>query len=1023
LTTSYSVNALGDRVTQLSPDTGTTAHTYDAAGNVLSSTDAKGQTTSYQYDALNRLTRAQHADGLSYVYGYDACANGVGRLCSISETSSSGALASQLQYGYDPQGRVTAETRTLGGVSYSTGYSYDAAGRLRAMTYPSGRSVNYTLDALGRVTQVQTTGAGATQVLAQSVSYHPFGAARSFSFGNQQGATRSFDLDGRIASHSLGTETKLLAFDAASRVARIETQGNAGSANLYGYDALDRLSSAVLGTSSYGYGYDGVGNRTSKSTGGLTESYSYPATSNRLGTVTSASGAVRNFGHDANGSITSDGLNSFGYDARGRVSSVSSSIGTTTFQVNALGQRVRKTSPLGETVFHYDLSGRLIAESSASGEALREYAWLGEQPIALLDAQLAPGSEVILDNTDAGFTTLGAWPTSTAVAGYLGANYQSHEGGGPPPGAIVIDNTDAGFTTLGTWPTSTAIAGYQGANYQSHAGNGDEPSAIVVDNAAGTAVGTWASSTAVEGYLGANYQSHAAGTGTASFTWTGAIPQAGDYRVYARWSAHPNRATDAKYTVTHAAGESTITVNQQQNGASWNLLGTFSLGAGSAAVSLSDQANGFVVADALKWVPVEAAPNTATWTPSIPAAKDYRVYARWSAHPNRATDAKYTVTHAAGESTITVNQQQNGATWNLLGTFRLVPGAGHRVSLSDQANGFVIADALRFDPADGPAANTATCSPSLAPGQYQVYARWTAHPNRASDAKYTITHSGGQSTISVNQQQAGGAWNLLGTFSLSAQAKVTLSAEANGFVIADALRFVPLAGQHSGSTLYYVHADHLNTPRLITNQSQQAVWRWDLGEPFGLTPPDENPSGLGTFSYYLRFPGQYFDKETNTHYNYFRDYDPAIGRYVQSDPIGLRGGLNTYAYVEGNPLNLTDLFGLVAVPMPTPAPPPPVPTPWPGSSSPPAGEDDPVPGERERPSERPSRPGSGCKFIREVYYGGPCKTCWYQCPGYGGPVTYPQAVGKPCPGIRADGLVDTSAIDPKCYGKTSLNCP
>ena len=91
------------------------------------------------------------------------------------------------------------------------------------------------------------------------------------------------------------------------------------------------------------------------------------------------------------------------------------------------------------------------------------------------------------------------------------------------------------------------------------------------------------------------------------------------------------------------------------------------------------------------------------------------------------------------------------------------------------------------------------------------------------------------------------------------------------------------------------------------------MWRWDQQEPFGNNPADENPSGLGAFDLPLRLPGQRYDAETGLHYNYFRDYDPSIGRYGESDPFGLLGGLNTYSYVQASPLGYIDPLGLQAI--------------------------------------------------------------------------------------------------------------
>lgn len=140
--------------------------------------------------------------------------------------------------------------------------------------------------------------------------------------------------------------------------------------------------------------------------------------------------------------------------------------------------------------------------------------------------------------------------------------------------------------------------------------------------------------------------------------------------------------------------------------------------------------------------------------------------------------------------------------------------------------------------------------------------------------------------------------------------------DASGGLIQETiwLQDIPVATLRSnggGVIVFYIHTDHLNTPRRISRPIDNVVvWRWE-GDPFGALAANEDPDGdSDALSYNLRFPGQYFDVETGLHHNYFRDYDPMVGRYIQSDPLGLRGGLNTFAYVNGNPLRFIDPFGL-----------------------------------------------------------------------------------------------------------------
>ncbi len=654
-TTGYTVDGLGNLVQQSSPDTGTTTSTHDAAGNLTTSTDAKGQSASYTYDALNRVTRILYnqATGsqLKQVdYVYDQGVSGIGRLTSVTETSAVAAVLQTTAYGYDQKGRIVSETRAIAGQTYTTAYAYDAAGRMTGITYPSGRTTSYGLDGLGRVSRIETTDGGETRVVVQDVTYQPLGPAKGFTFGNLQTYARSFDLDGRIASHSLAGPTKQLSFDAASRITQIAEPANPANTNTYGYDALDRLTNAVLPASTFAYSYDAMGNRLSKSIGGSTDIYSYPAMNNRLVSVTGASG-TRSYLHDANGSITGDGLNTFGYDARGRLASATSGTSTTTFQVNALGQRVRKTSTPGDTIYHYDAQGRLIAESTATGTPIREYFWLADQPVAVAVHGQAVGG-------------CAANPT------------------------VDMSNTYVPYARRERMEVHSGRPGERG----------------------------W------EWGLGTNTRDFDV-TARADLDWVSGKPY-GFVLIYD--------------------------------------------GAGNARVTVRDGTTELFIL---------------TWTGGMDVGNALRFMVRSPAGIGRENRISVVITSIDGEPVAdTLATAGNNAFSEVV---RVYAGASLQ-------NGYAVEGTVTFTFAGG-------------------------YPPRGNKLDFTVT--------------AG---------NVTCQGPV----------------------QAGPPALYYVHADHLNTPRAITNDAQQLVWRWEHQEPFGRSPPEENPSGLGNFEFNLRFPGQYFDLET-----------------------------------------------------------------------------------------------------------------------------------------------------------------
>jgi RHS repeat-associated protein len=240
-------------------------------------------------------------------------------------------------------------------------------------------------------------------------------------------------------------------------------------------------------------------------------------------------------------------------------------------------------------------------------------------------------------------------------------------------------------------------------------------------------------------------------------------------------------------------------------------------------------------------------------------------------------------------------------------TARLRYGEGHRTILSNAVD--AVSDLPPTVSLTAPAAN----STDIAPANITLSA--AAASQIGSIAKvdfYAATASGGTTVntlIGSATTATGGAYSY--AWSSVPAGSYTLTAIAtDNYGYATTSSPVAVTVKPGELQVYYIHPDQLDTPRQITDTGGNVVWQWDNSDPFGSNVPNENPNGAGQFSFSLRFPGQYADKETNLAYNINRDYDPGIGRYVQSDPIGLGGGINTYTYVGGNPLSRIDPLGL-----------------------------------------------------------------------------------------------------------------
>ncbi|MFL9889235.1 hypothetical protein PQR66_39900 [Paraburkholderia agricolaris] len=417
LATTYVRDGFGNIIQQTSPDTGTDVFWYDANGNVVKKVDARGVETDFTYDAASRvLTQSfltASAENITFVHDATAGGNkGIGRLTSVTDQSGSTAFA------YDPLGRIVSDTRVVSGRSFATTYTYDAAGNILTETYPSGRVVTYTRDALGRIagiTTQQSSGA-ATVCIAAGATYKPFGPLAGFTFGNSLVASFTFDQDYQLTGIEAVNGTTTVqnltnGFDPSGNITSIiDHQASARSQTLT-YDNLNRMATAGGAYGSQSYSYDGVGNRLSRNASGLTETYAYSSTSNRLLSVTTTGGNVRSFAYEASGQLSQDirdGSHAYTFTVNGNGRNASASLNgavAASYLYNAFGQRMQKVAGGVTTQLVFDRVGHLLEETDGSGAVLREYIWLDDLPVAMVD------------DTGASRSSITSIPTSWACRG------------------------------------------------------------------------------------------------------------------------------------------------------------------------------------------------------------------------------------------------------------------------------------------------------------------------------------------------------------------------------------------------------------------------------------------------------------------------------------------------------------------------------------------------------------------------------------------------------------------------------
>lgn len=395
--TNFTFDGVGNIKKIDSPDSGTTQFTYNAGKHLTKKVDGRGITTNYAYDWMNRLIGVSYPasplENVSYIYdynSYDSYENN--RLTYLQDNNG------YTVFGRDAEGRVIGKANWLTTASTYFGYDYDNTDRLTQVTYPSGRVVLYTRNALGQITQVQTQDDSSSPfyTLASDISYAPFGPLKKIKFGNGVITTFQRDAENR-PTHVETTSTPNLVrdytYDTAGNISSI-ADPIAGMNRSYSYDVLDRVTADTNVLMPGTFQYDANDNRTGGSLSGSPFSVGYSSTSNRQADWMSIPVTV-----DAGGNLTGGGIGpmTYSYNNANRLSQASDGATTTTYLYNGFGQRTTKQN---SDSMHYDYlpdgnyADVIKVNPDGSYAEVTEYIWLEDTPIGQIKTTYATGGAV-----------------------------------------------------------------------------------------------------------------------------------------------------------------------------------------------------------------------------------------------------------------------------------------------------------------------------------------------------------------------------------------------------------------------------------------------------------------------------------------------------------------------------------------------------------------------------------------------------------------------------------------------------